>query len=344
MSITVTRRQSFTQFGDTPLKWPNAAACFADGRVAVADSGHDRVVVMSKDGQPLWSGGGRGFALGKLREPIGVFVTPDQYMVVGDWHNHRLVVYTPDFQVSHEIGHLGRLTPIKNAADFIRVLRSFLGNISIGQFGVDRYFTHGKNQHPDHWFSPAMLLRGLLYYACHPRRLQAIFCDPDLAMLKPNGAVFPEGHIVVAQKGFQCLSLYSVEEGRKNPKLVQHTRYEFDRLGHVAMDGAGRVYVCDQQNYRIVVLDKDLQFVHQIDYKRDYADGPFSCCVIDEKYIAAVAGFALEIRDLTTNEIVHEDHNFDETHGIAWDAVHRFLYVVDRSGHAIHQLHVEAQG
>ncbi len=348
MILQITKKQSFTHFGDSSLKWPNSASCFADGRIAIADSGHDRVVVLSAEGTPLWSGGGRGFALSHLREPIGVFVTPNQYLIVSDWHNHRLVVYTTDLQVSHQLGHLGRLTPVKNIKDFVRIARSFLGNIAIGQFGVDRYFTHGKPQHAKNWFSLSMMLRGLGYYAAHPQKLYKIFCDSDLAMLKPNGAVFPVGHMLITQKDFQCLSLYKfTEDSWKTPEFVRHLHKfgpdnadRFDRLANLTMDAAGNIYVCDQQNYRIALFSPNLEYIRQYDYSRERPDGPFSCCIIDETYLAAVAGFTLEIRYIDTDEIVHEDSGFDETHGIAWDRGNRFLYVVDRSGHAVHQLHV----
>ena len=334
----------------SPMKWPNSAAVFDDGRIAVADSGHNRATILSPDGDMLWQGGGQGFAEDCLREPIYVFVTPDQYLLVSDWHNHRFVVYRPDLSVSHVIGHLGRLSSDGGVGSFVRLGLSFLSNLAIEFVGAPYYFTpdkmkNGRPEKPKR--SLRMLLWGLWHYMRHLSDLIAVFFDAQTAMMKPNGAIFRDGHLIVAQKGHQCLSEYKVSDDWRSLDLVRHIKDfngsdTFLRLCNMTQDAAGHIYVCDQKRWRIVVFDADLTYRAQIDFSDDgrYPDGPFSCVVLNDDYIAVAIGFQVEVRSLSDFRVVATIDGFGETHGITWDAARQYLYFVDRSESCLRQIKV----
>lgn len=338
----------------SPMKWPNSAAVFADGRVAVADSGHNRVSVLSVDGQRVWHGGQQGFAPGDLREPICVFVTPDQYLIVSDWHNHRLLVYTPDLQFSHVLGHLGRLEKPGSLKAWLRHGLSFLSNLAIDYVGAPYYFTldkmkDGKPEKPRR--SLWMLVKGLCYYSAHFDELRRVFCDYEEAMMKPNGAVFDGERMVIAQKGHQCLSEYRADAGWGRLHLLRHIHSFnqgdcFKRLCNMSKDPVGRLYVCDQKNWRIVVFHADLTYCNEIKFEDDgrYPDGPFSCVVMNADYIGVAIGFAVEVRRLSDYGVEASLDGFGETHGITWDPLNQYLYFVDRSESCLRRVKVTFGG
>ena len=334
----------------SPMKWPNSAAVFNDGRIAVADSGHNRATVLTPDGDMIWQGGQQGFSTGDLREPIYVFVTPDQYLLVSDWHNHRFCVYRPDLSVSHVLGHLGRLSPVRGVRDGVRLCLSFLSNLAIEYVGAPYYFTpskmkNGRPEKPKR--SLKMLIWGMWHYARNWPELKAIFTDTRTAMMKPNGAVFRDGHLIVAQKGHQCLSEYKVVNDWRDLDLVRHVKDfnggdTFLRLCNMSQDPQDRIYVCDQKRWRIVVFDKDLNYHSEITFADDgrYPDGPFSCAVLNADYIAVAIGFKVEVRALDGGQVVAELDGFGETHGITWDEARQYLYFVDRSESCLRQIKV----
>lgn len=354
MALRLEHVDTFAGAADDPIKWPNSAAVFADGRIAVADSGHDRVVVLSADGQILWQAGRQGFGRGCLREPICVFVTPDQHLIVSDWHNHRLVVYTPALELSHTLGHLGQLDQPKGVKGWLRHGLSFLSNLAIDHVGAPYYFTpdkmvDGKPEKPKR--SIMMLLKGLVYYALHSVELRRVFLARGSAMMKPNGAVFAGDRMVIAQKGHRCLSEYRLSAGWKDLQLIRHVRSfnngdSFKRLCNMAQDPSGRIYVCDQKNWRIVVFNPDLSYHSEIVFEDDgrYPDGPFSCVVIGDQYLAVAIGFAVEVRALESGRVEAFLDGFGETHGITWDAARQMLYFVDRSESCLRCVRVDFGG
>jgi len=64
------------------------------GRVFVSDTGNKRVQVLDADLQYLYSFGGPGIVEGRLDEPVGLAIGPDDLLYVADTWNNRMQVFT----------------------------------------------------------------------------------------------------------------------------------------------------------------------------------------------------------------------------------------------------------
>jgi len=76
--------------GPVGLREPTAVAVDAAGRVYVADSGHDRVVVLDRRGRQLAAWGGEGGAPGQFSYPDGIAVDARGRVFVADAGNDRI--------------------------------------------------------------------------------------------------------------------------------------------------------------------------------------------------------------------------------------------------------------
>ncbi len=125
-------------FDGLALLRPTAIAVTADGARVVADSGHDRIVVIDPDGR-LRLTIGRGRCLltepgrpgcidpdgsgpaaagdGQFHEPWGVAVAPSGEIVVADTWNGRIQVFTADGVFLRAFGRFGRVVPGADEAD-----------------------------------------------------------------------------------------------------------------------------------------------------------------------------------------------------------------------------------
>lgn len=81
---------------DEPFVRPTSLARAASGDLIVTDAGGDRLVVLSADGTPTGSIGGRGGSDGELWAPDGVAVLASGAWLVVDRGNHRAQVFKPD--------------------------------------------------------------------------------------------------------------------------------------------------------------------------------------------------------------------------------------------------------
>lgn len=325
---------------DKILTLPNSVAVFDDGRLAVADGGNGRVCVFRPDGELQWQHDTQGFAANGLREPITVAVTPDQYLLAADWHNNRLLVFTPDLEFSHALFHPG---PVRGGYKTgpLFTLEIFAKHLLTRSVGAPYYFSFDKmedGQNKTAEYSTGSLFKGLGYYLLHPLQLWRILTDRDHSVRKIDGVIVQNNQMILTQKANRCVSVYDLKDGGYQIPVLNRHIFEsggqkLGRICNLAQDGQGRIYICDQENWRITVLKPD--FSHYRDYiyqeKDHIPQAPFACCVIDDRYLAAARSFGIEIRDLETDKVVFECDDLGETHGLAWDATRRFLYYVDRS-------------
>jgi len=321
--VSVSRLDSITDYKGSALKLPNSVAVFDDGRVAVADGGNNRVCVFDVDGHGVWEHApGAGFSETHLREPIFVAVSPNQELYVSDWHNHRFVVFDQALKFSHALFHLGDVSARSGLKRFIFNLEVFVKHLLTRHVGASHYFTKGE------------MFDGAL-------KVLDVFCDKGRAVRKPNGIVFqPENkRIIITQKANRCLSIYHYAD--QSVSLDKHIHVfdgmGFGRLCNLTMDAQGRIFVCDQNNGRIVAYDADLNPVTHFDYDLtdDKPMAPFGCAIIDDDILAAAWSFGIELRRISTGEVLWACNDLGETHGIAWDKARRILYYVDRSNSAI---------
>jgi uncharacterized protein (TIGR03663 family) len=75
------------------LYGPRAIAIESSGNLLVTDTGNNRVVEFSPDGQPLGSFGSPGTAAGQFQEPVGIAIGRDGRIYVADTWNGRVDVF-----------------------------------------------------------------------------------------------------------------------------------------------------------------------------------------------------------------------------------------------------------
>ena len=77
------------------LRLPTDVAAH-DGRIAVVDGGHHRVVVFDSAGQVRASVGRPGKGAGEFEAPVGIGIDPSGRLLVADRGNRRIQIYSPE--------------------------------------------------------------------------------------------------------------------------------------------------------------------------------------------------------------------------------------------------------
>lgn len=77
-----------------------------EGDLFISDTGNKRILVFNEEKQPLAEIGGAGLIPGKLDEPVGITVGPDEHLYIVDTWNRRVQVFeeteTGAFAYIHE--------------------------------------------------------------------------------------------------------------------------------------------------------------------------------------------------------------------------------------------------
>jgi DNA-binding beta-propeller fold protein YncE len=107
---------------ETGLDSPRAVALSEEGRVYVADTGNDRIVVFDRMGQRAGTIGHSGSKPGALESPASVAVGSDGRLYVADTGNDRIQVFTPGGILLYAFGRSGKEpgafdSPLKVAVD-----------------------------------------------------------------------------------------------------------------------------------------------------------------------------------------------------------------------------------
>jgi len=327
---------------------PDGVAVFDDGNIAVADSGNDRICLLNHSGETLKSIGGKGFGQYKFKEPVGVFVSPDQKAYVADWHNHRVAIYDEGLEYLGEFGHYGWIAARKGVIEKLKRIIQFLQMLAY-RGSYQRYhfkFEEKKIAPVFKKYSFQLLLRGLLYWRHRNHNsamtwFRMIVSEYD-AMDKPNGVAFYKDRIYVSQKHSRCVSMYKKIDESDAPVFISHCfgpkeSMSFGRLGNIACDKEGFIYVCDEYAHKIWELDPDFKLVSEI-VGQDSGLGtfmPFSCCLIPKNILAVRGCMNFQLINFDNSKVLYCSDTIGELHGIAYDKKINRLYVADRSNGAI---------
>lgn len=99
-------------FGDIGTLWdenllqlygPRDIAIDADGNLWVTDTGNERVIQFSPEGEPLDVYGGVGGEVGQFLEPVGIAIDDDGNFYIADTWNNRIQVFDADFEPLRQI-------------------------------------------------------------------------------------------------------------------------------------------------------------------------------------------------------------------------------------------------
>jgi len=85
------------------LYGPRAIAIGKDGNLWVSDTGNERIIQFSPDGEPLDVYGGAGADVGQFLEPVGLAIGADGNFYVADTWNRRIQVFDADFEPLQQI-------------------------------------------------------------------------------------------------------------------------------------------------------------------------------------------------------------------------------------------------
>ena len=206
------------------LKGPSALA-FGEGRLFVADTGNSRIAVFDADGKPLWTFAGEGQAPGQLKAPLGVSYGPDSRVYVSNTGNSRVDVFNSDgiylygFPVAKADGSV-KLNPHK---------------IALGYSG-DVYVSAPKAALFQKYDRTGKLLRE------YPIANDG--AAPDM-----NGFVYTinakEGKVREVSGAGEVIGTFGTRGKGKS---------EFKKLTDIAIDDAGNLYLCDEDNKKVVTI------------------------------------------------------------------------------------------
>ncbi|MBI4673480.1 MAG: TIGR03663 family protein [Chloroflexi bacterium] len=85
------------------LYGPRAIAIDKEGNLWVADTGNERIIEYSSQGEPLDVYGGTGAAVGQFLEPVGIAIGADGNFYVADTWNRRIQVFDASFEPLQQI-------------------------------------------------------------------------------------------------------------------------------------------------------------------------------------------------------------------------------------------------
>lgn len=352
LNIRVEKYFSLSHFKNVPFYLPNSVCVFNNSRIAIADGGNNRICVFSHDGKPFWQHCEYGFFPSGMREPIFVYAASlsnaqNDFLLVSDWHNNRLLVFKPDYSFSHTLFHIGPIYLSRGLKNYFFLAGMFLKNIAIWRVNAPYYFTpekmkDGKSKSPD--YSLSVFLKGISYYFFHLNEVKSILTDRNFSVRKIDGIVVQNNQLILSQKANRCVSIYNIDqEDLSLLSLERHiSEYApgqyFGRICNLCSDQDKNIYVCDQENKKIVILRSDYSFIRSITFETSPQRpmAPFSCAVIDNRFLAVAFSFGFDLLDMNNNDqVVYSKNDLGETHGIAWDKVKRRLYYVDRSNSVI---------
>lgn len=329
----------------------NGVTLLANGHLVVVDGAFEKncIYVLDDCGNVLRSVGGLGFGRTTMKEPVGVFASPNSDLYIADWHNHRVLVLKEDLTYAFEIGtpaFTALASTSSRARSFANLAKQLLytGSYIRLHFPADGVLTRNSPHDRSisvgltgaaHWLRTHGLIgsyRTLLY--------------PSVPMNKPNGVAFLPNRLAVCNKNLRNILILDEAQGYGIEKtLTAAGDTEFGRLGNIMYCG-NHLYVCDESKSSIWMFDRDLAFCGRL-VGTDSGVGafaPFSICRLTDNYIATCGGRNFQIFDIRTRQHVYCSADYGELHGVSFDHRTGILHVADRGAGMILSFSLELEG
>jgi len=207
------------------LKAPGALS-FGAGKLYVADTGNSRVVVFDADGKPLWAFSSEGDAPGQLSAPAGIAYGPDDRVYVANTGNSRIDVFNSDgiYLYGFPAVKTDGVTKLKPA------------KISLGRSG-DILISDPDKDIMQKYDRTGKLLK-------------------EYSMVN-SGAVSDKYGIIYAinSKEGKVREVSAAGEVTATFGTRGKGKMEFKNLRDIAIDEAGILYLCDEENKKVVAIE-----------------------------------------------------------------------------------------
>ncbi len=216
------------------LNEPRAIALDAAGKMYIADTAANRVIVLEQDGTMLRTWGTKGDKPGQFRSPSGIAVDEDAYIYVSDTKNHRIQVFNAGGAFVRNFGQKGDGDREFSSPAGIAVRRGLLYVADTGNNRVQILTTDGI-------FVREITVSGEKDAMNAPTAV-AIDTQNRIYVLDTDNNKIR----IFDSNGAQLLQFGSGGRGAEG----------FDSPLGMAVDGYGAVYVSDTGNYKLKKFDQ----------------------------------------------------------------------------------------
>lgn len=233
---------------------PRGLAVAPDGSVYVADSRNHRIQKFDAQGALIKSFGSFGSLeqntaqAGAFNEPWGLAVAPDGSVYVADTWNHRIQKFDKDGNFIKMWGHFGQAENFDALWGPRAVAIDSQGRVFVADTGNKRIVIYDKDGN-------GLSTIGSVGF-------ESGFLDEPVGL-----AVAPDGLLYVADTWNQRIQRFAPDAATGEYKFDKEWKISgwfgqsLDNKPFLALDAQGRVYVTDPEGYRVLVFDKDGNFV-----------------------------------------------------------------------------------
>lgn len=272
---------------DKPMAMPTDIAIGLEGRVYIVDSGNNRVLCYSQDGEYLFAFGSPGEGKGQLLAPVGITTAADGSVLIADRGNRRIQIFdengkfltTIPTQAGERVA-----TPVDVAVDkagkhiYVTATKPFHRVLVYGEGGGKGEVKSiwGKpGSNPGEFRFPATIAVGpdknIYIVDVFNSRIQVFkdSGDPLVTisswgvtpghLFRPKGIAINDNGIIAASDSY--LGVVQLFDNNTQFLAVLGENDDFAHFttpAGLAMDGRGRIYIAEMLANKVTVLKLDL--------------------------------------------------------------------------------------
>lgn len=217
---------------ETQLSKPIGIGVDSKGKIFVADTGNERVLIFNDEGDYIGKLGKTGMKRGRIKQPTGIHVGPNDNVYVCDATRHVVLVFDKNLRFKTEIPEMSP-TDVYVKDNKIYVLTwSHISIYSAKNYRfVDRWGRRGK-------------------------KIGQFDFPHGIAVLKNNIVVVSDGNNMRLQALLNSKGDAAWVVG-KPPKDIRDANREFGLPAGMALDEQENIYICDPLRSTIHIFNKD---------------------------------------------------------------------------------------
>ena len=236
---------------------PRSVAVAPDGTVYVADSRNNRIQKFDASGKPILTWGSFGASLsgqaappGTFNEPWGVAVGPDGSVYVADTWNHRIQKFDADGKFISTWGHEGQGDAFDSLWGPRGVAVDGAGRVFVTDTGNKRVVVYDANGIG--LSSIGVTGKGGVD--------QGFLDEPVGVVVAPDGTVYVADTWNMRVQAFKPDTTGEYTFASEWP-IDGWYGQSLDNKPFLAIDQKGRIYATDPESFRVLVFDKNGQFI-----------------------------------------------------------------------------------